>query len=352
LSAGNRGLFTPATWQLRAPLAEPLKRGALAAVPVGIACLVELATDSRIWGGIGTAALLGGFVAFDAPARTRMVWQLFFAPIVGVTAALGVLSTNPAGLAIAGMTACGIAGGYCVAVSPRLAVAGMSAVLGFLLAQGFLLDVNQAPRALAAGVAGSLLQAALSAGVWLLSDRSTESPGIGDRARGARKLLRDNLTLTSPSLRHALRWGTALGAAVAVYRLVDLQGHGYWIPLTVLFVLKPSSDDTWERVAMRMVGTLAGLVLATALAEAFGPGAVPVAIALSVAAALSFALLTLEYALFTMAITVFVVLLTDALGEAAFKAADQRALATALGLALAALAVAIPLGVERRTLVR
>ncbi len=318
-------------------------------MPVGIACLVELVTDSRIWGGIGSAALLGGFVAFDAPARIRMVWQLAFAPILGAMAALGVLSTNPAGLAIAGMTVCGIAGGYCVAVSPRLAVAGMSAVLGFLLAQGFLLDLDQAPRALAAGMAGGLLQAALSAGVWLLSDRSTESPGIGDRARSARKLLLDNLTLASPSLRHALRWGTALGAAVATYRLVDLQGHGYWIPLTVLFVLKPSSDDTWERVAMRLVGTVAGLVFATALAEALGASAVPVAIALTIAAALSFALLMLEYALFTAAITVFVVLLTDSLGEAAFKAADQRAVATAFGLAIAAVAIVVPLGVERRT---
>ncbi len=317
-------------------------------MPVGMACLVELATDDRIWGGIGSAALLGGFVAFDAPARTRMVWHLAFAPVLGVMAALGVLSTNPAGLAIAGMTICGIAGGYCVAVSPRLAVAGMSAVLGFLLAQGFLLDIDQAPRALAAGIAGGLLQAALSAGVWLVSDRSTESPGIGDRARSARKLLRDNLTLASPSLRHALRWGTALGAAVATYRLVDLQGHGYWIPLTVLFVLKPTTDDTWERVAMRLVGTLAGLVIATALAEAFGASVMPVTIALTVAAALSFALLMLEYAFFTTAITVFVVLLTDSLGEAAFEAADQRAVATAFGLAIAAIAIVVPLGVERR----
>jgi uncharacterized membrane protein YccC len=50
-------------------------------------------------------------------------------------------------------------------------------------------------------------------------------------------------------------------------------------------------------------------------------------------------MLALEYALFTTAITVFVVLLTDSLGEAAWKAADQRALGTALGIAVAALAI-------------
>jgi uncharacterized membrane protein YccC len=128
---------------------------------------------------------------------------------------------------------------------------------------------------------------------------------------------------------------------VAIYRFVDLQGHGYWVPLTVLFVLKPSADDTWERLAMRAVGTIAGLMLATGLAEALGASPVPVAIALALAGALAYALLALEYALFTAAITVFVVLLTDSLGEGAWEAADQRALGTTLGIAVAALAIVL-----------
>jgi hypothetical protein len=344
VSAESRGLLALETWRLHAPLAGPLRRGALVAAPVGIAALIELITDQRIWGGISAAAMLAGFIAFDAPARVRTLWLLMFTPILAVMGALGVLSTDPAVLAVVGMTLCGVAGGYCVAVSPRLAIAGMTAVLAFLLAQGFLLDSDEAPRALAAGIAGGLLQAVPSAGAWWLSDRSTESPGLASRAVAARGILIDNLRLSSPSLRHALRWGTALGAAVAIYRFVDLQGHGYWIPLTVLFVLKPSTDDTWERVAMRVVGTIAGLMLATGLAEALGTSALPVAIVLTTAAAFAYAMLSLEYALFTAAITVFVVLLTDSLGEGAFEAADQRALATVLGVTLAAVAILIPLG--------
>lgn len=344
MSAEERGLLDPATWRLQAPLALPLRRGALAAVPVGIAALLELETDERIWAGIAAAIQLAGFVAFDAPARVRAVWQVIFAPVLGVTAALGVLSTDPGVLAVAGMTVCGIAGGYCVAGSPRLAVAGMTAVLGFLLSQGFQLDPDAAPRALLAGIAGGLTQALISVVAWRFTDRSSESPGLAERARGARRALLDNLTVESPSLRHALRWGIALGVAVALYRFVDLQGHGYWIPLTVLFVLKPTADDTWQRLAMRAAGTIAGLILATALAEGLGASPVPVAIALAAAGAFAYALLALEYALFTAAITVFVVLLTDSLGEAAFKAADQRALATLLGIGVAAVAIAGPLG--------
>ena len=337
----GQGVLDADFWRLSGPLADPLRRGAIAAIPVGIAALIELETHDVFWGGLAAGAQIAGFIAFDAPARVRGAWQLAFAPLLALVAALGVLSTDPGLVAVAGMTVCGIAGGYCVAGSSRLAIAGMITVLAFLLAQGFMLDPGDAPRAAAAAMAGGLIQALLSAILWWVADRRTESPGFAERARRTRIALARNLTLDSPALRHALRWGVALGASVAIYRFVDLQGHGYWIPLTVLFVLKPSADDTWERLAMRAVGTIAGLMLATGLAEALGASPVPVAIALGIAGACAYALLALEYALFTAAITVFVVLLTDSLGEAAWKAADQRALGTALGIAVAALAIVL-----------
>ncbi len=326
-------------WRLSGPLGAPLRQAAITAIPVGVAVLIDLETDEVFWGGLAGATQLAGFIAFDAPARVRSAWQLICTPLLGLVAALGVLSTDPALLAVAGMTICGIAGGYCVAGSPRLAVTGMITVLAFLLAQGFMLDPGDAPRAAAAAIAGGLIQALTSAIVWMVSDRRTESPGFAERARGTREALSRNLNFASPALRHSLRWGIALGASVAIYRFVDLQGHGYWIPLTVLFVLKPSADDTWGRMAMRTVGTIAGLLLATGLAEGLGSSPAPVAIALAAAGAFAYALLALEYALFTAAITVFVVLLTDSLGETALKAADQRALGTALGIAVAAVAV-------------
>lgn len=339
MTAARPGFLDADAWRLSGPLGAPLRQAAIAAIPVGVAVLIDLETDEVFWGGLAGATQIAGFIAFDAPARVRSAWQLICAPVLGLVAALGVLSTDPGLLAVAGMTVCGIAGGYCVAGSPRLAVTGMVIVLAFLLAQGFLLDPGDAPRAAAAAIAGGLIQALTSAIVWMVSDRRTESPGFAERARGARVALSRNLNFASPALRHSLRWGIALGASVAIYRFVDLQGHGYWIPLTVLFVLKPSADDTWERMAMRAVGTIAGLLLATGLAEGLGSSPAPVAIALAAAGAFAYALLALEYALFTAAITVFVVLLTDSLGEAAWKAADQRALGTALGLAVAALAV-------------
>ena len=56
--------------------APALRRGLIVAIPVGVAMLLDLELDAPASGAISTGALLAGFVAFDAPARTRLVWQL------------------------------------------------------------------------------------------------------------------------------------------------------------------------------------------------------------------------------------------------------------------------------------
>lgn len=135
-----------------------------------------------------------------------------------------------------------------------------------------------------------------------------------------------------------MRFGAALAVGVAAYRLLGLREHGYWIPLTILFVLRPERAETDHRLVLRALGTLAGLALATALAAALGGSDLGVGIALTAAAALAFGLITVQYALFTTAITTYVVLMSHHLGEGALWADGQRALGTAIGIAIAFLA--------------
>jgi Fusaric acid resistance protein-like len=327
-----------AGWGLRAAPLPAIRRGFLVAVPVAVLLLTEFELDDAVAGGLATAATISGFLAFDAPARVRVRWQLLCAPFLGALAALGVLTSQTVPTAILGMGVVAALAGYAVAVSMRMMVAGLSVALIFLIAQGLWLEPHQAVDALAIGTGGGLAQAAWAAVAWAVADRGREPFSFAAATAETLAQLRAGLDLGSPPLRHALRYGAALALGVAIYRLIGFHDHGYWVPLTILFVLKPEASQTTERIAMRAAGTVAGLVLATALAEALGDAVIPTTIVLTVAAALSFALLAIEYALFTTAITVYVVLVTDTLGAGAFDSAGERALGTALGIAVAAVA--------------
>ena len=315
-----------------------LRRGALVAMPVGVALLLELGLSSPTKGAIATGALLAGFAGLDAPARVRAAWQGAVAPLVGLAAALGVLTGSSAYLAIAAMAVVGALAGYCFAVSLRLSIAGLSVALSLLIAQDLPLDIGDVVPALLLATAGGLLQAAFSLCVWACAERGGEERARSRGLRAAIEALRANLSLDSTSFRHGLRFGAALATGVAVYWLIGIHEHGFWIPLTILFVLRPEKGETFRRLVLRAVGTAAGLIVATALAEWLHGDGVAIAIALTVATGFAYGLLTVQYALFTVAITTYAVLLADSIGEPALRAAGQRALGTAIGIGIAAAA--------------
>ncbi len=343
------GLFNPRGFASRleaSPLfaigpSEPgpaLRRGALVAVPIAVALTVELGFDAPTEGAIATGALICGFAGMDAEARPRAAWQAATTVPIGLAAALGVLSSQWAPAAVVAMALLGALAGYCFAYSLRLAICGLSVVLALLISQGLFLPAGDAPKVLMWGMAGGATQVLWSLLVWLVADRGAAQPDSGWDRRRLAATFRSNLTLESHAARHALRFGLSLGAGVAAYRLLGMRDHGFWVPLTILFVMRPEREETYRRLILRAVGTLLGLAVATAVAEAFGGSELVDGVVLTLAAALSFGLLTVQYALFTAAITTYVVLLSDTLGENALRADGQRGLGTALGIAVAFLA--------------
>lgn len=318
-----------------------LRRGALIAVPIGVSLGIEFGFDYPTQGAVATGALLAGFPGLDAPARPRAAWQAAAAPLIGLAAALGILTSGSAPLAVLSLGLLGAAAGYCFSVSLRLAIFGLSVALALMVAQGLFLPTEDAAPALLYATLGGLMQAAWSLIVWVFADRAADDEESGWNWSRTKQAMRANFSIGSPVARHAIRFGLALAAGVALYRLLDLHVHGFWVPLTILFVMRPEIDETHKRLVLRAVGTVIGLAIATAAAEAFRGDELIVGAILTLAAALAFGLLTVQYALFTAAITIYVVLLADTIGEPAWEAADQRALGTALGILIAFLAFAI-----------
>jgi hypothetical protein len=291
-------------------------------------------------GAVTIGASVTGFVAFEAPAGTRFWWQLGVAPLIGIAGALGAITGDSAAVAVPSMAVVAGMGAMCVAVSRRLTIAALNVVLAFLIGQGLSLEIHDTAQVLVLGAAGALAQAVLSL-IMAAIQGSLERPHAIAGARDALAAIRANLHLSSPALRHAIRSAGALASAVAAYHVVHLGRHGYWIPLTVIFVLKPGRIETDERIEMRIGGTLLGLAFATGLAVLVGENALANTVIITITAAFAYAMLLIEYALFTFAITTYIVTLSHAMGESAVSAVDERAIGTAIGVAIALLAFAV-----------
>jgi uncharacterized membrane protein YccC len=81
-----------------------------------------------------------------------------------------------------------------------------------------------------------------------------------------RGLIIDNLTLDSNIFRHSLRVSIATLAGYIISLFLPF-GHGYWILLTIIVILKPSYSLSKKRNLERLMGTLGGALAGLLLIE-------------------------------------------------------------------------------------
>jgi len=165
-------------------------------------------------------------------------------------------------------------------------------------------------------------------------DRMEAQQPLWLRFTGRIATLRANLTLNSMVFRHAIRltmcvaFGDALGRYLHPYR-------AYWIPMTIVLVLKPEFAVTFSRGVLRIAGTLAGLLLATGLFH-FLP--IHTATEITLIGLFMFFVRWIgpaNYGIFAVAISALVVLLIAITGLAPKEVIQARAINTVLGGALA-----------------
>ncbi len=120
--------------------------------------------------------------------------------------------------------------------------------------------------------------------------------------------VRSGLSLRSSSFRHALRLGIATALASLLASTVHLT-RGYWIPMTVVLVLKPNFGGTLQRSVQRVTGTVLGAILASGLLISLQGWTV--VLALAILAFATFAFRNRNYGLFAFALTPMVMLMLD-----------------------------------------
>lgn len=206
-------------------------------------------------------------------------------------------------------------------------------------------DTDRASELEAVLLSGASLRGELRSAVDLAASWQGEGMPPGDPVRHQRPrpsrlgvhrawpILGANLTLRSSAFRHAVRLSLTVAIAAAVYRVVDLP-RGYWVPLTVLFILRPDFGSTFTRGLQRYVGTALGAVLATLVAAALTPGPYALAVLTTVCAVGISAFLLANYGLFTVSITALIIFMVAFAGIPESATAVDRILDTTIGATL------------------
>jgi uncharacterized membrane protein YccC len=160
--------------------------------------------------------------------------------------------------------------------------------------------------------------------------------------------IRNNLSFRSSSFRHALR----LGVASAIGGLLAASEHlvrGYWIPMTVVIVLKPNFGGTLQRSVQRITGTILGALVGALLVLASPEPWVLWAVLPALVFA-TFALRNFNYTLFALSLTPTVLLMLDIAHPITVTDSFLRVLHTIIGSVLALLSgyLLFPLWESRR----
>ncbi|HBV38318.1 MAG TPA: TIGR01666 family membrane protein, partial [Erwinia sp.] len=141
-----------------------------------------------------------------------------------------------------------------------------------------------------------------------------------------------HLSPQSPLFRHAVRMSLLLCTGYAFIQITGLE-HGYWILLTSLFVCQPNYNATKRRLALRIIGTLAGIAIGLPLLWLV-PSVEGQQLLIVLSGVLFFAFRQSQYAYATLFITLLVLCCFNLLGEG-FEIALPRIIDTLLGCGFA-----------------
>ena len=155
---------------------------------------------------------------------------------------------------------------------------------------------------------------------------------LSDRRVPLRQIF-SNLTMASPSFRHALRVTIAVAIGFWLGRILPLT-NAYWIVMTTLIIMKPGYSLTKQRNTQRIVGTAIGCAVSIALIlTVHSP---PILLAVMFASmVMSYSLLLFNYAASVVFTSSYVLLLVDLLATGSLRLIGERAIDTVIGCALA-----------------
>jgi uncharacterized membrane protein YccC len=303
------------------------------AIPLAAGVLADDVPAGAVAGG---GALIVGFADVGDTRRHRAAAMLATAVLGAISTLVGDLVSESEVGALFAAGLWGLGTGLLVAGGPITGVIGLSATVGLIVFAGSTTGPH-APLELAGfALAGGVFQSAIAALVPTRSGYPTHPHPFSY----LRESIATAISWADPIGRHAVRLGLALSAATAVYRVLPVD-RGYWIPITVLFVMRPEAGRTRTRIVQRFLGTVLGLLVLTLLVSLFEPGDLALALLCAACTVPAYAYLWIDYTRFNAGLAAAMVALAAMLGLPEPIAALNRLVDTVVGLALIALFLAL-----------
>ena len=290
-----------------------------------------------------------GFASFRRLHGSRLLQMMLTSLGMGCAASLGTMAGQGLLPTILGAGALGFIYGLILIFSENVSWIGLQCVIAFLVASAFPAIGWHALLRGCIVAMGGILQTS----VVLILSRSTWSLSLSEDIRGCNpeKFLRifkktilptilSQVNHRLPVMRYAIRLSLTLTIAVVASRGLH-QLNSYWLPMTTILVLKPDFYRTYSSSLSRVLGTFAGVILASLLTFVLNPNPLILGVLVIVFAWTCFAGQKVNYTLFTCTLTAWIVFLIAIAGLPEITVTANRLLDTALGslIALASRAI-------------
>lgn len=326
----------------RASLAR--RAGVTGAIGYAIPLLAGLLSGHTREGVTASAgALIVGYADLGGRYRLQAQTLIGTAGCGSIAVLLGSL-TQPSVVATSAVVAAwGFLAGVTVSLGPRINLVGTLSTWSLLLAGDLRLHGHSVLHETVLITAGAAMQVAVTLTLSALHPRRIP-PREHPTVRRVREYLRTSPAaiahavrrahLQPLAVRHGVRLAVALVLAVIAYRCLSL-GFGYWVPLTVLFLVKPDYETTIARALGRALGTLAGIGVAWLVITVSG-GSKPACLVLMLGlVGVAFLLYRANYALSTIALTTVIGLVVELSGGSPTGALLDRATDVGVGTLIA-----------------
>ena len=261
---------------------------------------------------LGIGSLFAGIATINDPTVSRRAEGILIALSLALGTLLGSLLAPYAGWNVFTIGVLSVIAGFGACMGRRAALVGTVFIANYAVNVGLPHPPGSILPATLMMLIGALVQVT-AIEVWDITRRRQLDPAA-PVAQTPSALLRSHLTARDPFVWHAIRLAIAEVIAMTLGTLLGID-HGYWIPLTVAFILLPDTLGTATQVIGRIVGTFAGLAVLVIAINAGFVGRWQAVVAVGIGALLSYALGQENYAFSVAGITISILVLDSFVGQ-------------------------------------